>query len=91
MFRAGHAHAGVLVILPLVAPLLTGHAWLSPSLLLCIRIAFTAAALAISGGFASAAGYEITQLISLIAILCAGIGVLVFAVVTLGIGLLRSK
>ena len=51
MFRAGHAHAGVLVILSLVCQLLADHATLSSGWLWFIRIGIPSSALLISGGF----------------------------------------
>jgi hypothetical protein len=91
MFRAGHAHAGVLVILSLVAQLLADYARLSPSLLLPVRIGFPLAAILVSGGFfASASGPGSMQPNSFIWILYTGALVLAFSVITLGIGLLRK-
>ena len=59
MFRAGHAHAGVLVILALIAQVLLDYAALPASLNLSIRIGFPLAAIMVSGGFfASAMGRE---------------------------------
>jgi hypothetical protein len=50
-FRAGHAHAGVLVILSLVVQLLLDHANLSPEVTWVLRIAAPLAAICVSGGF----------------------------------------
>ncbi|MCG2613349.1 hypothetical protein LZZ85_03620 [Terrimonas sp. NA20] len=92
MFRAGHAHAGVLVLLCLIAQILADHARLPQVLNLLARVSFVAAALLISGGFfAAAAGDGVTEPTYLIFILYLGIAELAFAVVTLGIGLLRAK
>ncbi len=92
MFRAGHAHAGVLVILSLVAQLFVDHAALPKSLAWMVRIGFPAAAILVSGGFfASAIGSNIDQPTKLIWILYLGIVVLATSVLTLGIGLLRSR
>ncbi len=91
MFRAGHAHAGVLVILSLVAQIFLDHARLSEGLKMSVRVAFPLAAILISGGFfAGATGTNITQPTSFISILYVGMAVLVFAVLSLGIGLLRK-
>lgn len=54
MFRAGHAHAGVLVILALVAQLLTDHAGLNNNTERLVRNGFPFAAIFVSGGFFSA-------------------------------------
>src|SRR3990170_5805380 len=51
MFRAGHAHAGVLVILALICQLLTDEASLSIEVMWSVRAGVTAAAILISGGF----------------------------------------
>jgi hypothetical protein len=92
MFRAGHAHAGVLILLCLIAQILSDHARLPAGLGLIVRVSFVAAALLISGGFfAGAAGKGITEPTHLIFLLYLGIFELAFAVITLGIGLLRSR
>ena len=51
MFRAGHAHAGVLVILSLVMQLLLDNTRMNESLELIVRIGFLLAAILVSGGF----------------------------------------
>src|ERR1700736_6123512 len=51
MFRAGHAHAGVLVILALVAQIFMDQASLPETLAWAVRIGFVLAALLVSGGF----------------------------------------
>lgn len=91
MFRSGHAHAGFLVILALVAQFLADHARLPITLSWVVRIGFPLAAVLVSGGFfGAAAGSNVTQPNQLIAILYAGIGVLTLSTIVLGIGLLRS-
>ncbi len=92
MFRAGHAHAGVLVLLALIAQLLIDHAAISEPLKWIARIGFPLAAILISGGFfGAAAGKGITQPTSLISILYVGVIVLVVALITTGVGLVRAK
>lgn len=92
MFRAGHGHAGVLIILSLVCQLLADHAKLSKSMEWIARIGVPLAALLISGGFFGAAiGENITQPGRLIVILYTGIAVLAASVIILGIGLIRNK
>lgn len=92
MFRAGHAHAGVLVILALIAQILTDYAALSKPLELTVRIGFALAAVLISGGFfGAAAGKNISKPTSLISILYTGIFVLAASVITLGIALIKSS
>jgi hypothetical protein len=91
MFRAGHAHAGVLVILSLLAQLLADYVNLPQPLVLPLRIGFPLAAILVSGGFfAGAAGPGTTQPNSFIWILYTGALVLALSVITLGIGLLRK-
>lgn len=90
MFRAGHAHAGVLVILSLICQLLADEATLPMGLIWFTRAGTTAAALLISGGFFfSSMGKGSTKPNGLISLLYAGIFVLAISLVILGIGLLR--
>ena len=90
MFRAGHAHAGVLVILALICQLLADEASLSVELIWSVRAGVTAAAILISAGFFfSAMGKGITRPNKLISLLYFGVFVLAASLVTLGIGLLR--
>lgn len=92
MFRAGHAHAGVLVILALVAQLFADHALLSNRWKWIARLSFPVSAITISLGFFSAAiGRQITEPTELIFILYVGIIILIFGLLTLGIGLIRHK
>jgi hypothetical protein len=89
MFRAGHAHAGVLVIPALVGQLLLDAARL-PSWL--TRLGFPLAAILVSGGFfAAAIGRGVTQPTPWIAVLYVGAALLAVAVVLTGIGLLRAS
>lgn len=90
MFRAGHAHAGVLVILSLVSQLLADEAALSIELIWFIRAGVVAAAILIGGGFFfSGMGKGVTSPNKLISLLYLGIFILAVSLVTLGIGLLR--
>jgi hypothetical protein len=88
-FRAGHAHAGVLVLLGLIAQMLIDSATLIEPLAWLARIGFVIAPMLISGGFFGAAprgeGREPTRLINLIYI---GAGLLAVCLVVLGVGLL---
>lgn len=91
MFRAGHAHAGVIVILSLVCQLLADHASLSRPLLWFVRAGVPAAALLIPAGFFfSAMGQGATKPDGWIALLYTGVIVLASALIILGAGLLRS-
>ena len=88
MFRAGHAHAGVLVILSLVAQLLLDGTQLSYLMELSTRLAFPIAAILVSGGFfAAATGRGLTQPNGFVAILYGGALLLVASLIVLGIAL----
>ncbi|HMG90439.1 MAG TPA: hypothetical protein VK589_10270 [Chryseolinea sp.] len=91
MFRAGHAHAGVLVILSLICQPLVDEAAFSVPLGWLVRAFIPAAALLISGGFFfSVIGKGVTRPNGLIAFIYVGVVLLAVGLVTLGIGLLRS-
>jgi len=92
MFRAGHAHAGVLVILALVGQLLLDAARLPLWLAWVARLGFPLAAVFVSGGFfAAASGRGVTRPTRWIAVLYLGAVLLALAVVLTGIGLLRAS
>jgi len=90
-FRAGHAHAGVIVILSLVCQILADGAVLPDPLLWFVRIGVPLSAILISSGFFfSVLSPTATQASGVVALIYAGAVVLALAVVTLGVGLLRS-
>ena len=92
MFRAGHAHAGVLVLLALVAQILTDYAALNKPIEVSVRIGFVLSATLISGGFfASAVGSNVTKPTQLIWILYFGIFILAASLISLGIALIKSS
>lgn len=92
MFRAGHAHAGVLVIFALVSQILIDYASLPILWKLIARLSFPIAAIAISlGFFAAAIGNQITEPTGLIFILYVGMAIFILGLLTLGIGLIRQK
>ena len=92
MFRAGHAHAGVLVIFSLVAEILTDYTSLSTLTEWIVRIGFPLAAILISVGFfAAAIGKNITAPTRSIWLLYLGIIILAVSLVILGIGLIQSS
>lgn len=92
MFRAGHAHAGVLVMLALIAQILVDEAALSTVAEWIVRDGFTAAAILVSGGFfAAAAGKNRIKPNKYIFILYTGILVLAVSTIILGIGLIRNS
>jgi len=84
-FRAGHAHAGVLVLLAIVAQLILDNSRFNESITWALRIGLFAAPLLISGGFFGGAprkqGDRPGVLIKLIPT-----GALVLAISTLGVG-----
>jgi hypothetical protein len=89
--RAGHAHAGVLVILSLVCLLLADAAGIRGLLGYIARLAIPAAAILMSAGFfLSSAGDGRTEPNSLFAVLWLGAASLTIGVVSLGIALIRS-
>lgn len=88
-FRAGHAHAGVLVILTLVGQILADAAQMSGLLAFLARDGIWAAAILMPAGFfLSAAGRNITRPSRFIVLLYLGVLSLTLGVVSLGIGLL---
>jgi hypothetical protein len=90
-FRAGHAHAGVIVILSLVCQILADGAVLPDPLLWFVRIGVPLSAILISAGFFfSMQPPTATQASGAVALIYAGAVILALAVVTLGVGLLRS-
>lgn len=90
-FRAGHAHAGVIVILSLVCQILADSATLSPALLWLARIGIPAAAILIPlGFFLSMPSPNDVQPNGMISLIYVGAVVLAVSVLTLGIGLLRT-
>ena len=90
-FRAGHAHAGVIVILSLVCQMLADSATLPISLLWLVRIAVPFAAVLISAGFFfSVLPPTATQPNGAVSLIYLGAVVLAVAVVSLGIGLVKA-
>jgi Ni,Fe-hydrogenase I cytochrome b subunit len=90
-FRAGHAHAGVIVILSLICEVLADAATLPTPLLWFVRIGVPLAAILISAGFFfSVPQLTATRANSAVALIYVGALVLAAAVVSLGVGLLRA-
>jgi len=91
-FRAGRAHAGVIVILPLICEVLADSAVLPAGLLWAVRLAIPLAAILISAGFFfSVLSPTATKVGSAVSLIYLGAVALAFGVLTLGIGLLRSS
>jgi hypothetical protein len=92
MFRAGHAHAGVLVILALVSLVFADQAGLSASTGWAVRIGFAVAPILVSGGFFGAAGeHGRTRPSGLIALVWIGVFLLGGSLITLGTSLIRAR
>jgi hypothetical protein len=90
-FRAGHAHAGVIVILSLICQILADAAVLPNSLLWAVQVGVPLAAILISSGFFfSMLSPTATEVSGAVSLIYAGAVILVLAVVALGVGLLRS-
>jgi hypothetical protein len=91
MFRAGHAHAGVRVILSLICEVLADSATLPPFLLWTVRIAIPLAAILISAGFFfSVIPPNATRVGPAVALIYVGIVSLALGVLLLGVGLIRA-
>jgi hypothetical protein len=90
-FRAGHAHAGVIVILALVCQVLADQSALPNGLTWLVRIGVPLAAILISAGFFfSVLPPNATQAGSAVNLIYLGALILAVSVLTLGVGLLRS-
>lgn len=85
LFRAGHAHAGVLVILSLALQVLLDSATLREGTRWAARILAPAAAVLLSGGFFGLAFFP-----GFAAMLWLGAACLVTTVVVAGVGLVRT-
>ena len=89
-FRAGHAHAGVIVILSLVCQILADAAVLPVPLVWFVRIGVPLSAILISAGFFFSMlpprAREASGAVSLIYV---GAVILAISVITLGFGLIR--
>lgn len=90
-FRAGHAHAGVFVILALVCQILADSANLPMPWLWLARIGVPLAAILIPMGFfLSMTSPAATEANALVGLIYLGAAALAASVLTLGIGLLRT-
>ena len=90
-FRAGHAHAGVIVILSLICQVLADAATLPDWLLWLVRGGVPAAAILIPlGFFLSMPSPDATAPNRAVSLIYVGAVLLAFSVVVLGIGLLRG-
>jgi hypothetical protein len=91
LFRAGHAHAGVLVLLSLICQLLADAAMLPPALVWLARLGGPCAAILMPlGFFLSVASPRATKPNGLIALVYVGALILAVALLVLGVGLIRA-
>jgi hypothetical protein len=92
LFRAGHAHAGVLLILSLVSYLYVDDATLSPLWKSIVKSCIPAAAIFLPAVFFfSVLNADATKPNGLINLAYVGVALLVTGLLTLGIGLIRKK
>ena len=91
-FPAGHAHAGVIVILSLVCQILTDSAFLPSPLVWFVRVGVPLSAVLISAGFFfSMLRLAAAEPSGAVGLIYAGAVILVIAVITLAIGLIRNS
>jgi hypothetical protein len=91
LFRAAHAHAGVMVLLSLICQFLADAAFLPGWLIWIGRLrASCRAILILLGFFLSATSPSITTPTRMIWLVYAGAGILAVAILVLGIGLIRA-
>jgi hypothetical protein len=89
-FRAGHAHAGVLVILSLICQTFVEYAALRPGFAWLVRIGVPLSAILVPLGFFLSVTFTPDRPNKWIWSLYAGALVLAISVVVLGIGLIRA-
>jgi hypothetical protein len=91
LFRAGHAHAGVMLLLALICQPLADIALLPHWLIWIARLGPAAAAILMPlGFFLSATSPQVTRPTAVIRLVFLGVGVLAVGLVALGAGLIRS-
>jgi Ni,Fe-hydrogenase I cytochrome b subunit len=90
-FRAGHAHAGVIVILSLICQVLADAALLPTFVLWLARVGVPLAAILMPlGFFLSMPSPSSTEPNAMVGLIYAGAVVLAASVITLGVGLVRA-
>lgn len=90
-FRAGHAHAGVIVLLSLICQVLADSAALPDPVIWMVRIGVPLAAILMPlGFFLSMTSPTAAEPNGLVALIYVGAVVLAISVLTLGVGLVRS-
>src|SRR4051794_34500250 len=92
LWRAGHAHAGVLLVLSLIALRYVDEACLPERVRWFVRLAFPAAALLLPlAFFLSVLNPAATKPNALVNLAYVGAVVLLAGMITLGVGLMRSR
>lgn len=86
LYRAGHAHAGVLNILALFLQMALDYAAIPSALLFSARIAAIVSALLVSGGF-----FAMAHVRALRGVLYLGALLLAITTLMVGIGLIRAR
>lgn len=89
-FRAGHAHAGVLVSLGLILQFLVDQTGMASGLQWFVRIGAVAAPILISAGFFLAVIGSGQKPNRLVALIYTGAGLLALSLLVLGVGLLTT-
>lgn len=89
-FRAGHAHAGVLILLVLLAQIFIDALTWDDPILWALRIGFFVSPLLVSGGFFFSAMTDPERPNRLIVLIYIGAIVLSISLIALGLGLLFS-
>jgi hypothetical protein len=91
LFRAGHAHAGVMVLLSLICQLLADVVILPNWLLWIARLGAPCAAIMMPlGFFLSTVSPRVTEPTRMIWLVYAGAVILAVAILVLGVGLIRA-
>jgi hypothetical protein len=86
LYRAGHAHAGVLTLLAIIVQIVMDYASIPPPLVWPVRIGALAGSILVSGGF-----FAIAHVRSLRLVLYLGALLVAATTLTAGIGLIRSR
>lgn len=85
LYRAGHAHAGMLVVLSLFLQVALDHARLADGVVWSARVGAPLAAVLVSAGF-----FGVAHLPQARGLLYGGAATLVYTTLVVGVGLLRS-
>src|SRR4030095_7712282 len=86
LYRAGHAHAGVLTLLAMLLQIAIDYAAIPGSLVWPVRVGAIAASILVSGGF-----FAVAHARSLRVVLYTGAVLVAATTLTVGVGLIRSR